>query len=381
MTYRKFFCLRPVIPICVALLAGACTTAGPGMHMDVIAANNSRPGGAADSDIRSRADVFALDAATVARMRQLQAQAGAAGGAAPPAGFTPAGEPWVYRVQPQDVLRIIVFEHPEITNPAGTANELSGRVVNSDGRFFFPYVGAVQAAGRTVQEIQATLADGLTRVIKNPQVEVSVLQFRSQRVVVAGEVRNPGTQVLTDVPPSVSEAVAQAGGYTPEADLANVTLTRGGRSARVDLYAYFFEGQSAQNLRVQPGDVINVPDRRFNKVFVLGEVNIPHSLPMPRGRLSLAEALSDAGGVNPLSANSGQVYVIRDGQERPQIYHLNASSPEALVLADRFDLRARDVVFVDAVGVVRWNRIVSNILPTLDLLRETLNDTVTTLPR
>jgi polysaccharide export outer membrane protein len=385
MTYRKFFQPRTLrIAACAAAaLAGAgCGSIGPGMHMDVIAARNSQPGGAQSSDIRSRADVYALDAATVASMQQA---ANGSARVARPAEFRPATDPWVYRVQPQDVLRIIVFEHPELTNPAGTANELSGRVVNSDGRFFFPYVGAVQAAGRTVQEIQNTLADGLTRMIKNPQVEVSVLQFRSQRVVVAGEVRNPGQQVLTDVPPSVAEAVAQAGGLTPEADLANITVTRGSRSARVDLYAYLYEGQTTQNFRLEPGDVINVPDRRFSKVFVLGEVNVPQSLPMPRGRITLAEALSDAGGVNPLTANSGQIYVIRDGmrdgQPRPQIYHLNASTPEALVLADRFDLRARDLVFVDAVGVVRWNRIVSNILPTLDVLRETLNDTVTTLPR
>jgi polysaccharide export outer membrane protein len=74
--------------------------------------------------------------------------------------------------------------------------------------------------------------------------------------------------------------------------------------------------------------------------------------------------------------------VIRDsGGKKSQIYHLNASSPDALLLADQFDLRRRDVVFVDSVGVVRWNRIVSNILPTADFLRQTLNDTSRALPR
>lgn len=370
--------LPPAAALLVLLFTG-CGTA-PGMKMDVVAADNSRPGGASDNDIKARADVFALDAATVARMKQASSLAAAAVPAMPPE-FKSAGEPYVYRVQPQDVLRIIVFEHPELTNPSGTANELSGRVVNSDGRFFFPFVGAVEAAGRTVQDIQTTLVQGLARVIRDPQIDVSVLQYRGQRVVVAGEVRTPGAQALTDVPPSVAEAVAQAGGVTAEADLSQVTVTRGNRSVPVDLYAYYYEGRTAQNLRLEPGDVVNVPDRRFNKVFVLGEVNRPNSLVMPRGRLTLAEALSDSGGVNPLSANSGQVYVIRDGGQKPQIYHLNAASPEALVLADRFDLHARDVVFVDSVAVVRWGRIVSNILPTLDLLRETLNDTLPGLPR
>jgi polysaccharide biosynthesis/export protein len=383
MNDRTFYRLRAAVRTGTAALLGALLTAcgsAPGMKMDLVAAGNQRPGGAAPGDIQSRADVFALDAATVARVQQAALATGAQASARP-AEFRPAGEPYVYRVQPQDVLRIIVFEHPELTNPSGTANELSGRVVNSDGQFFFPFVGSVQAAGRTVQEIQATLAQGLARMIRDPQIEVSVFQYRSQRVVVSGEVRTPGPQALTDVPPSVAEAVSQAGGFTPEADLSQVTVTRGNRRVPVDLYAYYYEGQVMQNLRLEPGDVVNVPDRRFNKVFVLGEVNRPNSLTMPRGRLTLAEALSDSGGVNPLSANSGQVYVIRDGGARPQIYHLNAASPEALVLADRFDLRARDVVFVDSVAVVRWGRIVSNILPTLDLLRLTLDDTLTSLPR
>jgi polysaccharide export outer membrane protein len=294
-------------------------------------------------------------------------------------------------VGPQDELRVTVFEHPELNNPGSTANELAGRTVNSDGKFFFPYVGEVQAAGRTVQQIQATLVQGLRSVIRNPQVDVTVLRFRSQRIVVSGEVRTPGTVAVTDVPPTLAEIISGAGGLGPEADLGAVTVTRGGTTVRADMYAYLYNGEQSQNFRLQAGDVVNVPDRRFNKVFVLGEVGrvnslgtvgLSNSLVLPRGRFTLAEALSDIGGINPLSANAGQIYVIRDsGGKKSQIYHLNASSPDALLLADQFDLRRRDVVFVDSVGVVRWNRIVSNILPTADFLRQTLNDTSRALPR
>ena len=84
---------------------------------------------------------------------------------------------------------------------------------------------------------------------------------------------------------------------------------------------------------------------------------------------------------SPFSAHAGQVYVIRDGGAKAQIFHLNASSPDALVMADRFDLAARDVVYVDAAPVVRWGRIVANILPTADFLRLTLNDASKAFPR
>jgi polysaccharide biosynthesis/export protein len=345
--------------------------------MDVVAAR--QPGSGA-TDIKARADVFSIDARTLTQLRELDQTASQAR-ITRPAEFKPYTDPYTYLVGPSDELRVTVFEHPELTNPTGTANELSGRVVNSDGKFFFPYVGAVQAAGRTVQDIQQTITQGLRSVIRNPQVDVSVFRFRSQRIVVSGEVRTPGTVPITDVPPTVAEIISSAGGLTTEADLGNVTVTRGNSTVRTDLYSYFYNGDQTQNLRLQTGDVVNVPDRRFNKVFVLGEVSRPNSLVMPRGRLTLAEALADSGGVNPLTANAGQIYVIRDNGPKPQIFHLNASTPDALVMADQFNLRQRDVVFVDSVPVVRWSRIVSNILPTADFLRQTLNDTTRGLPR
>jgi polysaccharide export outer membrane protein len=159
-------------------------------------------------------------------------------------------------------------------------------------------------------------------------------------------------------------------------------VTRGERTFVVDLYQLYYDGAIGRNTRLQNGDIVNVPERRYNKVFVLGETLRPGSIVMPRGRMSLSEALSDAGGVNPLSANSGQIYVLRDGpNNRIQIFHLNADTADALIVADRFDLRARDVVYVDAVKVVRFARVINNLIPTLDLLRESLNDFSPRFPR
>lgn len=330
----------------------------------------------ASADIKAKADLFAIDIPTMTRLKQQVVAAPAR-----PPGFQPVSDPWIYRVGPQDELRVTVFEHPELTNPSGIANELVGRTVNSDGKFFFPFVGQVQAAGRTVQEIQRTLIEGLKVVIKNPQVDVAVFRFRSQRVVISGEVRTPQTLFLSEVPPTLSEAIAQAGGFNLEADLGTITVTRGGNTQRVDMYAYYYQGVMDQNFLLQAGDVINVPERRYNKVFVLGEVGRPNSVLMPRGRYSLAEALADSGGVNPFAGNAGQIYVIRNPGNKPQIYHLDAASPAALLLAEQFDMRQRDVVYVDTVGVVRWARVVNNILPTAEFLRLSAETFSSSLPR
>jgi polysaccharide export outer membrane protein len=382
LTSSLFSSFRRPFVFLLPLALAACAV--PGMHMGYRAADNSNPGGAASSDVTARADVYAVNPTLIARMTQEEqtVQAGlrnTAAGKLPRSG----DDGYRYLIGPQDILRITVYNHPELTNPAGTANELAGRVVNSDGTFFFPFIGKIKAAGRTVEEVRDELASKLGPFIKSPQVEVSVLTYRSQRVYVAGEVLRPSMITMSDVPIRVTDAIAQAGGPLAGADLGSVTLTRANQTYNVDLYGLYYRGDVAQNVLLQGGDVINVGEQRFNKVFVLGEVGRPNSLVMPRGRMTLAEALADSGGVNPFSAHSGQVFVIRDqpNSTKPAIYHLNASAPDALVLADKFNLRARDVVFVDAVPVVRWARVVNNILPTIDVLRPAINDISRGLPR
>lgn len=362
---------RTLSALLFAMVLQACASA-PGMRMD------------ADVEkLKARADLVELDVAAVRRLRE--ADAARARDAQPlrlPAAFAAEPGPFEYRVSAQDVLRITVWNQPELTNPSNTSNELSGRVVNADGSLFFPYVGSFTAAGKTVQEIRDHIAQGLQKVIKKPQVDVSVLQYRGQRVYVSGEVRQPGSVAVTDVPPDLAEIVARAGGTTAEADLAAVTVTRGATQARVNLQALYYDGDLRQNLRLRHGDVVNVPERRESKVFVTGEVVKPTPLLMPRGPMTLADALAEAGGVNPLSANAGQIFVLRGAPaERPQVFHLDASAADALLLADQFALQARDVVYVDAARVVRWARVVNNLLGTASFVRELVNDASPAFPR
>ena len=124
------------------------------------------------------------------------------------------------------------------------------------------------------------------------------------------------------------------------------------------------DGNTRQNILLQAGDVVNVPARQFNKIFVLGSVNDPGSYIMNKRRKTLAEALGDAGDIDQFIANAHQIFVLRGGQDIPEIYHLNSETPDALLLADRFPLRARDVVFVDEADLVRWNKLLALITPT-----------------
>lgn len=296
-----------------------------------------------------------------------------------------------YRVGPRDILNITVWEHPELTIPAGEfrSAETAGTVVGEDGNIFYPYAGIIKAAGKTVEEIRAELTQKLSVYIEQVQLDVRVTSYRSQRVYVVGEVANPGIQVVKDIPLTVLEAINSAGGLSPEADSRNIILTRDGKTYKVNLLALYEGGDLSQNVPLQQGDVLNVPDRQFNKIFVFGDSTSgttgtgsaafpggagstrSKSLYMSKGRMTLAEALSDAGGMSQDFSDAARIFLFRGGLGKPKIFHLDAKSPDALLLADRFPLQPRDVIFVDRAEGIRWNQIVDQIQPTVNLLNST----------
>lgn len=275
-----------------------------------------------------------------------------------------------YKIGPGDILNITIWDHPELTIPAGSYRtpEQSGNLVSEDGTIYYPYVGTLKVAGMTPREVRVVLAQRLAKAIEKPQVDVRVISFRSKRVYVVGEVGKPGQLEVNDIPMTILDAVNRAGGFTKDADYSQVLLTRGASTWRVDLQALYEEGVVAQNVMMQPDDIVNVPDRSLNKVFVLGEVQKPGSYFMNKKRITLAEALADAGYINQQTSNPNWIFVMRGQADQPQLFHLNSKSPDALLLADRFPLQPRDIIYVDAAEVARWNRVISNILPTSTML-------------
>jgi polysaccharide export outer membrane protein len=137
----------------------------------------------------------------------------------------------------------------------------------------------------------------------------------------------------------------------------------------VDLVRLQESGINANRILLENGDLVLVRGRDESKVYVMGEVTRQAALPMRNGRMTLNEAIAEAGGPNLVTANTGQIYVIRNtGLDTPAIFHLNASSPVALALAESFPLRPRDVVYIDPVPLVQWNRIITLILPSAQAL-------------
>lgn len=281
---------------------------------------------------------------------------------------------YAYQVGVGDVLNITVWDHPELTIPAGqfrSAGE-TGNVVHPDGTIFYPYVGKVPVEGKHVTQIRDLVTQKLGKYIEAPQIDVSVAAYRSQKVFVSGAVMQPANLPITNVPLTLLDALNACGGMSPDADWRSVVLTtktnNGADKEVLDLYALYQQGDMSQNRLLGPNDIVHVPRNDGLKVFVMGDVVKADTQRIDRSGLTLAEALNNSGGINQASASAKGIFVLRASQAEDKlvdVYQLDASVGSLLVLSTQFELQPLDIVYVTSAPMARWNKVISQFLPTI----------------
>lgn len=282
----------------------------------------------------------------------------------------PSGRQWTYLVGAGDILSVIVFNHPELTLPAGAQRsaEESGFQVGTDGTFNYPYIGQVRAGGRPIDQIRGDISQRLREFIPDPQVDVRVASYNAQAVVVAGEVETPNRQPLTAVPLTLIEAVNAAGGFTDAADLRAVTVQRSGQVYTVDVQGFLSAGLRQNNPILRNGDIVDVRRRRAEEAYLLGEVARPDVMDLSREPITLTQAVTRRGGLQQGRADARGVLVFRQHAGHTRVFQLNVSDPAGLLLGTRFVLEPGDVVYILRSPLQRWNDTISRILPSAQAL-------------
>ena len=287
--------------------------------------------------------------------------------------------PKSYKVGAGDVLFIYVYGETERLSAAlarGAAiNPVFEKIVRDDGSIFYPNAGIIDVEGKTVEEIRLILTDALSAVLNNPQVDVSVTEFNSQKIILSGNFNSPGTVPVTSVPTTLTEVIANAKPYgeslkSPLGDLTSIKFTREGYTYDID-FEYLSRKSQIQNyIYLKDGDVIHLPDNSLNQVHVIGEATNPISINLTRKKIPLSVALAQAKGLNQSTAKGKDVYILRpnDLEGKPRIFKSDISSPSGYLLAGEFDLQSQDIVFIGTAGVTSWSRFINQVLPFTDFI-------------
>ena len=281
-----------------------------------------------------------------------------------------------YHLGAGDVVSVSVYMHPDLSvpQPGVAASGMVGTLVSNDGNIQLPLIGVVHVAGMTTVQLKALLTRLYARYVIDPKVYVQLQLAHSIRYYLLGEFTTPGL-VYSDRPLNVLEAMALGGSVNlANANLRGAYVVQDGRKLPVNFHQLIMAGDLQQNIPLQTGDTVVIPSVSTMRAYVFGAVVKPGAVPFVNGRLSLLQALSDAGmNVGNLTiARLSEIRIIRSEGATGQFYVVNARR----ILEGKaapFFLKSGDIVFVPQTDISSWNQTLQLILPSLQTISAVLN--------
>lgn len=264
-----------------------------------------------------------------------------------------------YRLGPGDVLEIEIV---------GDLTSRTRTVVGPDGKVYFNVLPGIDVWGLTLAQARGRMVQEMQRFIREEQpISVSLISAESQKIWVLGRLSKPGAYSLAG-PMTLLEAVSAAGGPAPAtsiatrggtgamslastsstmddaADLGRAFVLRKGQLLRVDFEKLLREGDMSQNIYLHPDDFVYLPSATIGNVHVLGAVNNPRAVEYTN-RLTLVQAVSQAGGTLIREAFPSQVAVVRGSLTEPKVAIVDMNAILSGKASD-IALEPQDIVYV-----------------------------------
>lgn len=229
--------------------------------------------------------------------------------------------------------------------------------VPEEGRVGIPYAGEIQVVNLSLSQAAADLEEKLKPISQTARVSV----HRNNRIPlsanVLGEVGNPGPVSLERAGIDSHDLLAASGGPKGPEHLYSYSLRRAGKE-----YQFDYLGFRQKPFIVEEGDLLTVTTDATNRFHVMGAINRPVSVSFPLPSPTLADALGSATGLDERRSDPSGVFVFRKGNP-DKVYTFNLKEPATMALVQRFPIQGEDIVYITEAPLVRWNRMISLILP------------------
>ena len=237
--------------------------------------------------------------------------------------------------------------------------------IDENGMIDLPFTGKVRISDLSISEAHNILTTVIEQYYKNPDLQIEVEEFNSSKVFIVGAVENQLTINLDQKPIKLIEAAIQA--KFNKAAGTKGFLRRDKKVYKINLTNSFESKDDKENFYLKKDDVIFI-DTNSDAIHVFGEVQKP-GVYYPNMDYSLTEIISISG-LNQLTANAKKLYVIRENYNKflsVNVFQLNIENPINLIAGRKFKLQPKDIVFIPPTRVVKWNRVISLLLPQTDL--------------
>lgn len=263
------------------------------------------------------------------------------------------------QIDEDDVLNIALY-HPTridlVESISSIGRSVGYRVIN--GHIYLPLIDHVFVLGLTLDEARAKIQSLYNQQISNVDIFLEYAERLHSKVELTGAVKVPEISINGRI--RLYEVLSLAG-VPPDANFFKSYVLRCGEILPVDLYKLVCEGDMSQNIVMRPKDKIFIADPLASTIMVLGEVGLAQVVPVPKGTLSLREAIAAAGGI-PFTGDKRCIQVIRGNLICPKIYrlswnHITYLPNESLLLIPG------DTVYISEKPITRWNRFIEQLLP------------------
>jgi polysaccharide export outer membrane protein len=259
-----------------------------------------------------------------------------------------------------------LFFDKNMSNQQGNFVTLPNQTVDEKGNIFVPYAGSIKAAGQTRSAIQDSIVAKLRDQALKPQAIVTIIEQRDARISVIGTVKNPQRVPLSGSGERLLDVIANSGGIAASGHETWILLERQGNVAATPFEALINE--PANNVYVRSRDTVYVFQEP--QTFVaFGATSRQGHVPFTNWRMTLAEGLSEVGGLSDTQAEPASVFVYRmerikaieemgekcgniekkqhaNLQRTPVIYQFDLREPSSFFLLQRMQMRNKDVIYV-----------------------------------